>query len=118
MKGNALNRQPGYRAISLQRRETSNAARRHRSNGHAATTAIAATAVCPATDVVSNGRCCNDHVAAATITAVAAATAIAAAAAIAGSTAVVEATAVDNDGRYCGVRRLAVMWKSLLNVNK
>ena len=47
-------------------------------------------------------------VAAATTTAVAAATAIAAAA----------ATAVVIDGRYCGVGRLAVIWKSLLNVNE
>ena len=46
--------------------------------------------------------------AAATTTAVAAGTAIAAAA----------ATAVFNDDRYCGVGRLAVIWKSLLNVSK
>ena len=57
-------------------------------------------------------------VAAATTTAVAAATAIAAATVIAGSTAVVAATDVVNDGRYCGVRRLAVICKSLLNVNE
>ena len=57
-------------------------------------------------------------IAVAITTAVAVTTAIAAAAVIAGSTAVVAATDVVNDGRYCGVRRLAVIWKSLLNVKK
>ena len=53
-------------------------------------------------------------------TAVAAMVAIAAAAAIAAATAIpaASATAVFTDGRYCGVGRLAVISKSLLNVSR